>query len=94
MANKRNIKPLTQRMSIYEQEYKLKEQAKEILKKIKETLEEAAERFTNTTRLKNPKSLFCEGAKWQAERICDSEVIQRIRASKSDAEARRIIRTI
>jgi hypothetical protein len=36
MANKRNIKPLTQRMSIYEQEYKLKEQAKEILKKIKE----------------------------------------------------------
>lgn len=36
MANKRNIKPLTQRLSIYEQEYKLKEQAKEILKKIKE----------------------------------------------------------
>ena len=30
----------------------------------------------------------------QQERICDSEVIQRIRASKSDAEARRIIRTI
>jgi hypothetical protein len=28
------------------------------------------------------------------ERICNSEVIQRIRASKSDAEARRIIRTI
>jgi hypothetical protein len=28
------------------------------------------------------------------ERLCDSEVIQRIRASKSDAEARRIIRTI
>jgi len=36
MANKRNIKPLTQRLSIYEQEYKLKEQAKEVLKKIKE----------------------------------------------------------
>jgi hypothetical protein len=36
MANKRNIKPLTQRLSIYEQEYKLKEQAKEILKKIKD----------------------------------------------------------
>jgi hypothetical protein len=30
----------------------------------------------------------------QQEKICDSEVIQRIRASKSDAEARRIIRTI
>jgi hypothetical protein len=32
-----------------------------------ETLEEAAERFVNNTRLKNPKSLFCEGAKWQQE---------------------------
>ncbi len=30
------IKPLTERMSIYEQEYKLKEQAKELLKKIKD----------------------------------------------------------
>lgn len=37
---------------------------------------------------------FIEGAKWKQERICDSEVIQRIRATKSDAEARRIIRTI
>jgi hypothetical protein len=36
MANKRNIKPLMQRMSIYEQEYKLKQEAKEVLKKIKE----------------------------------------------------------
>ena len=36
MANKKIKKPLTQRLSIYEQEYKLKEQAKEILKKIKE----------------------------------------------------------
>ena len=37
---------------------------------------------------------FENGAKWQQERLCDSEVIQRIRASKSDAEAIRIIRTI
>ena len=36
MANKRIKKPLTQRVSIYEQEYKLKQEAKEILKKIKE----------------------------------------------------------
>jgi hypothetical protein len=36
MANKKMIKPLTERMSIYEQEYKLKEQAKELLKKIKD----------------------------------------------------------
>ena len=33
-----------------------------------ETIEEAAERFVNNTRLKNPKSIFCEGAKWQQER--------------------------
>ena len=37
--------------------------------------------------------LFIAGAKWQREKLCDSELIQRIRASKSDAEARRIIRT-
>ncbi len=36
MANKRIKKPLTQRVSIYEQEYKLKQEAKELLKKIKE----------------------------------------------------------
>ena len=32
--------------------------------------------------------------KFQKEKICDSEVLQRIRATLSDAEARRIIRTI
>ncbi len=63
-----------------------------------ETLEEAFEKFMETN--------FCGqltkgialgamkfGAKWQQEQICDSEIIQRIRATKSDAEARRIIRT-
>ena len=35
MANKRRIKPLTLRESIFEQEYRLKQQAKETLKKIK-----------------------------------------------------------
>lgn len=40
------------------------------------------------------RQVFIEGAKWEQERLCNSEVIQRIRASKSDAEARRIIRTI
>lgn len=35
---------------------------------------------------------FIKGAKWQQEQICTSEFIQRIRATKSDAEARRIIR--
>lgn len=45
-----------------------------------ETLEEAAERIVNSTRLKNPKSLFCEGAKWQQEQIIDflhSEITER-----------------
>jgi len=35
MANKRIKKQITQRVSIYEQEYILKQEAKEILKKIK-----------------------------------------------------------
>jgi len=36
MANKKKIKPLTLRESIFEQEYRLKQEAKETLKKIKE----------------------------------------------------------
>jgi len=69
-----------------------------------ETLEEAATNYANkelsnelTSKVGNFygfSSSFIEGAKWQQEKLCDSEVIQRIRASKSDAEARRIIRTI
>ncbi len=65
-----------------------------------ETLEEAAERLypngcDGTDRSAEIyRRIFIEGAKWQQKKICDSEVIQRIRASKSDAEARRIIRTI
>ncbi len=35
-----------------------------------------------------------KGAKYQQEKLCNSEVIQRIRDSKSDAEARRIIRNL
>ena len=59
-----------------------------------ETLEEAAIQKRKELGLKGTIDGFIEGAKWQQERLCDSEVIQRIRASKSDAEARRIIRTI
>lgn len=65
---------------------------------MKETLEEAAERLTYTDMLSWENALskasFINGAKWQQEKLCDSEVIQRIRASKSDAEARRVIKTI
>ena len=62
----------------------------------KETLEEAAKIQYGSDQFlwAKKRDAFIKGAKWQQERICDSEVIQRIRASKSDAEARRIIRTI
>ena len=61
-----------------------------------ETLEEAAENYAEEYKgeEQDPWFDFIEGAKWQQEKLCDSEVIQRIRASKSDAEARRIIKTI
>ena len=36
MANKKIKKPLTQRVSIYEQEYELRLKAKELLKKLKD----------------------------------------------------------
>jgi hypothetical protein len=38
-----------------------------------ETLEEAAENFVNSTRLRNYKVLFIEGAKWQAKRMYSEE---------------------
>ena len=67
----------------------------------KETLEEASKYYSHNNfdmhEKNNYKALlqgFKAGAKWQQERLCDSEVIQRIRASKSDAEVIRIIKTI
>jgi hypothetical protein len=65
---------------------------------MKETIEEAAER-TYSDKL-HPmygglrRDAFINGAKWQQKQICNSEIIQRIRATKSDAEARRIIKSI
>ena len=38
-----------------------------------ETLEEVAENFVNSTRLRNYKVLFIEGAKWQQERSYSEE---------------------
>ena len=43
-----------------------------------ETLEEAAEKFVANTRLKNPISLFCEGAKWQQERMYSEEEVRKM----------------
>jgi hypothetical protein len=68
-----------------------------------ETLEEAAEKYAisqgySEKEYKDPNSLFNEisravriGAKWQQEQIGDSKFLQRLRATKSDAEARRLI---
>ena len=45
-----------------------------------ETLEEAAENFVNSTRLRNYKVLFIEGAKWNQEQILQflySEITER-----------------
>jgi hypothetical protein len=55
-----------------------------------ETLEEAMEKYP----LINQRIGFKLGAKWFQEQLCNSEIIQRIRATKSDAEARRIIKSI
>jgi hypothetical protein len=63
---------------------------------MKDSLEEAAERYAEEYKLEeqDPWHDFMEGAKWQQKRICDSEFLQKLRATKSDAEARRLIRTI
>ena len=61
----------------------------------KETLEEAAEiyafNFYEKEDRKVGKQSFINGAKWQQEQIGKSEFLQRLRGTKSDAEARRLI---
>jgi hypothetical protein len=56
---------------------------------MKETLEEAPKE-----KLDFYQQGFVDGIKILQEQLCNSEIIQRIRATKSDAEARRIIKTI
>ena len=62
---------------------------------IKETLEEAAERYAeNWNDLENQfarTSCFIAGAKWQQEQIGKSEFLQKLRGTLSNAEARRLI---
>jgi hypothetical protein len=54
-----------------------------------ETLEEVAERLAIHFNID-----FINGAKWQQKQISKSEFLQKLRATKSDAEARRLIKTI
>jgi hypothetical protein len=64
-----------------------------------ETLEEAKynayKEYWNKNHTQEVKSNFLTafklGANWRQEQICNSEFIQRLRATKSDAEARRLI---
>ena len=64
------------------------------------TLEEVAERLypngcDGTNRgVKIYRRGFIEGAKWQQEQMSKSEFLQKLRATLSDAEARRIIKSI
>ena len=65
-----------------------------------ETLEEVAENFwlNDDAMTDNDRISYVNGfvtcAKWQQEQIGKSEFLQKLRATKSDAEARRIIKTI
>ena len=67
-----------------------KEKAKE------ETLEKAAENYaiskdSSSIFIKVHKKDFINGAKWQQEQIGNSKFLQKLRATLSDAEARRLI---
>jgi hypothetical protein len=61
-----------------------------------QTLEEAAHEYFKRGQLGLEKAadtekVFIEGAKWQQEQIGKSEFLQKLRATLSDAEARRLI---
>ena len=59
-----------------------------------QTLEEVSEmhfEWTKDDETLTCKDHFISGAKWQQEQFCNSEFLQTLRATKSDAEARRLI---
>ena len=58
------------------------------------TIEEAAEKYVKDSShqlYELRKQCFVDGAKWQQEQIGKSEFLQKLRATLSDAEARRLI---
>jgi hypothetical protein len=67
----------------------LTKECKRIEEPKQETLEEAPKE-----KLDFYQQGFVDGIKIQQEQLCNSEIIQRIKATKSDAEARRIIKSI
>jgi len=89
------IEPITDESGNIQYNFKatMKEKTKQ------ETLEEVAEKEASLFYEKGSldwnkyRQVFIEGAKWQQEQIGKSEFLQKLRATLSDAEARRIIRT-
>lgn len=61
---------------------------------LKETIEEVAEKMSIGIREENYKDGFIDSAKYLQDKFCDSEFLQKLRATKSDAEARRLIKNI
>jgi hypothetical protein len=72
---------------------KVRETANKLVEPKQETLEEVAERYAEEYKWEeqDPWYDFMEGAKWQQEQIGKSEFLQKLRATLSDAEARRLI---
>ena len=74
-------------------QYNFKATMKEELKQ-ETTLEEIAEKYVKDSShelYELRKQCFLDGAKWQQEQIGKSEFLQKLRATLSDAEARRLI---
>lgn len=68
----------------------------EAIRFAKECYEEAAEKYaegksSSSVFQEAHKKDFIEGAKWQQEQIGKSEFLQKLRATLSDAEAKRLI---
>jgi hypothetical protein len=60
-----------------------------------ETRKEAIEKYGEEWNyFQHADNAFEDGIEWLEKQLCNSEIIQRIRATKSDAEARRIIKSI
>jgi hypothetical protein len=68
---------------------KVRETANKLVDPKQETLEEFAERLCPNKQVEY--DMILEGAEWQQEQIGKSEFLQKLRATKSDAEARRLI---
>ncbi len=73
----------------------LTKECKRIEEPKQETRKEAVEKYGDKWNyFQHADDAFEDGIEWLEEQLCNSEIIQRIRATNSDAEARRIIKSI